>query len=322
VDEESTEPCIIPPQARYRGPENQLYRVEIHAGSAQAGGATFKWSRDNGSIVFPIEALKGSTVTVEHLGRDDRQGLTPGDWVEIVDDMTELAGEPGPLLKVLSVNAQLRQVILDVPEGVELPVYERESDLHPLLRRWDQKATRVLELADGAVRVIENEWMDLEDGVQVLFQRADLTDYRPGDYWLIPARVATGDVDWPREEDDNGESVPRALPPRGVQHFYAPLALISLDADGVVTVEWDCRCTFGPICSPAQAREGTGDDSPVENIDGVGEQFAERLRTAGITLAREVASMDRVRLAKILETTEARAATIIESAKKLSTGRG
>jgi hypothetical protein len=91
VDEESTEPCIIPPQARYRGPENQLYRVEIHAGSTEAGGATFKWSRDNGSIVFPIETLKGSTVTVEHLGRDDRQGLTPGDWVEIVDDK-QLAG--------------------------------------------------------------------------------------------------------------------------------------------------------------------------------------------------------------------------------------
>jgi hypothetical protein len=36
----------------YRGTENRLYRVEIHHPGAAADGATFKWSRDNGSVVF------------------------------------------------------------------------------------------------------------------------------------------------------------------------------------------------------------------------------------------------------------------------------
>src|SRR5262249_48092697 len=48
-------PCQVPPEAKYRGPENQLYRIEIHSGGlawkpdAKADdnglrGATFTWS--------------------------------------------------------------------------------------------------------------------------------------------------------------------------------------------------------------------------------------------------------------------------------------
>ena len=45
------DPCIIPPSNRYRGAENQLYRVEVHRGGPVAkagtpGGPTFKWSRE------------------------------------------------------------------------------------------------------------------------------------------------------------------------------------------------------------------------------------------------------------------------------------
>lgn len=45
--EDSKDPCLTAPEAKYRGQENQLYRVEIHQGGS-AGEATFKWSRDNG----------------------------------------------------------------------------------------------------------------------------------------------------------------------------------------------------------------------------------------------------------------------------------
>ena len=76
--------CVIDPAARYRGAENQLYRVEIHRGGrarpagATAGGATFKWSRGNGSVVFPVLDLAEDTGTNETtaelatLGRDRR----------------------------------------------------------------------------------------------------------------------------------------------------------------------------------------------------------------------------------------------------------
>jgi hypothetical protein len=78
-DQEQVEPCLVEPEARYRGPENQLYRVEVHDGSFDSLGVatqpTFKWSRENGSVVFPIKGIKsdeGDTVTLEleNLGRD------------------------------------------------------------------------------------------------------------------------------------------------------------------------------------------------------------------------------------------------------------
>src|SRR5258707_5727923 len=87
------DPCTIAPDASYRGPENQLYRVEIHTGNLGAPTAvpTFKWSRENGSVVFPIESGGGTnSVVLETLGRDERFGLREGDWVEIQDDVSVL----------------------------------------------------------------------------------------------------------------------------------------------------------------------------------------------------------------------------------------
>jgi len=53
----------------------------------------------------------------------------------------------------------------------------------PRLRRWD------------GVDDAETIWTLLEDGIEVQFEAGT---YLPGDYWLIPARSATGDVDWPK----------------------------------------------------------------------------------------------------------------------------
>ena len=69
---------------------------------------TFKWSRENGSVVFPVRSIEsaGSTtgVTLEHLGRDMRFGLQEGDWVEVVDDKYVLHGRSEPLLMVSSID--------------------------------------------------------------------------------------------------------------------------------------------------------------------------------------------------------------------------
>jgi hypothetical protein len=100
------DPCNIPPDARYRGAENQLYRVEIHLGgtAADAPKATFKWSRENGSVIFPIRQIAGAKVTLEALGRDARLGLQAGDWVEIVDDDYTLQNQARPLLQVDAID--------------------------------------------------------------------------------------------------------------------------------------------------------------------------------------------------------------------------
>ena len=54
--------------------------------------------------------------------------------------------------------------------------------------------------------------------MQIRFEPGD-TYLQRGDYWLIPARIATGAVLWPT--DDSNE--PAALPPKEIKHSYAPL---------------------------------------------------------------------------------------------------
>jgi hypothetical protein len=247
----STDPCVIPPDARYRGPENQLYRVEVHspgpvrgAGSS-TGGATFKWSRENACVVFPIVNLAGTKVTLENLGRDDRFGLAEGDWVEIEDDDYVLQNRPAqsppaPLLRVQSIDRSAMQVTLS---GTPAAGVGTDPTKHPLLRRWDQKegdpAEGGLQLNsdDDAALIVEDSddtWLDLENGIQIQFQKPGSmgpNQYRSGDYWLIPARTATGDVQWPTssKKDAKGilQTVRIALPPAGVTHHYAPLATIT-----------------------------------------------------------------------------------------------
>ncbi|MBI3431951.1 MAG: hypothetical protein HY018_07070 [Hydrogenophilales bacterium] len=264
LDKPPTELCVIAPDSRYRGAENQLYRVEVHEGGVAATGtpgATFKWSRDNGSVIFPIVSLSGTTVVVESLGRDDCLSLKPGDWVEVSDDGIALGEQAGPLAQVDTVDRDELTVTLKLPAGVtSLPAYAATDALgkHPLLRRWDHAGD--LAAYGGALPITEAQtpdqgWIALEDGVQIWF--AQNGQYKAGDYWLIPARVATGDVEWPPELDSNGvpridadgNPIPAEQPPHGPQHYYAPLFLVPGGQDQ----GQDCRCAIRPNlqCPPA-----------------------------------------------------------------------
>src|SRR5215217_64963 len=96
----SDDPCELPPGAGYTRLENQLYRVEVHNPGA-LGTATFKWSRDNGTVVTAIEKISGSSVFVHDLGPDDVLGFANGQWVELSDDAHELNGLPGQLARII-----------------------------------------------------------------------------------------------------------------------------------------------------------------------------------------------------------------------------
>jgi Family of unknown function (DUF6519) len=236
----STDPCVISPQASYRGPENQLYRVEIHNPGA-AGTATFKWSRENGSVVFPILSFSvttgnapTTTVMLESLGRDDRFGLSEGDYVEIQNDDYVLQNlYTGTLLQVQSIATSPLRVTL---QGAPPPYLKPDPSKHPLLRRWDQTqgdpAEGGTQLApDNAIYIVEptdNSWITLEDGIQIQFQAPSTgsaaNSYRTSDYWLIPARTATGNIEWPQTPaTSTTPAAPIAKPPDGVTHHYALL---------------------------------------------------------------------------------------------------
>jgi hypothetical protein len=118
------------------------------------------------------------------------------------------------------------------------------------LRRWDQKSGDSkrggLTLRDGAALIVEGTaesgWVTLEDGVQIQFQKTDPpSHFATGDYWLIPARTATGDVIWPQRNDR-----PAAVRPRGPEHHFAPLALVEFDREGQLKTVGDCRSKIKP----------------------------------------------------------------------------
>ena len=244
--EEPADQCNIPPDSPYRGRENQLYRVEIHEPSSTNGSAepTFIWSRNNGSDVFPITTLQGDTAIVEHLGRDLTKSLEPDNWVEIVDDHFVKQGRPGPLLQVDRIDKAESAVTFRSKANPNYGEDEAKRK-HALLRRWDS-AEEINVTFPAKPDDSNSGWIPLEDGIEVRFEEGN---FQTGDYWLIPARTATGKIQWPQAESNSANQGPAAVPPHGIKHHYAPLGHIHLDGDGkVIESELeDYRRTFEPL---------------------------------------------------------------------------
>ena len=243
-EEDSKDPCLTAPDAKYRGQENQLYRVEIHH-EGILGEATFKWSRDNGAVVSQVE-LSGTELIAEK-----PRGFAAEIWVELSNDGQELRGEPGTLVKLLKVEGDRFTLESSISPLSAIP----PGEVWPTkARRWDQrKSDSLVPKDDGAVALKEDEWLELENGIQIQFiGKKQGHRYRTGDYWLIPARVATGKIEWPVKLDSAGEPeldnesnvIPIPQPPVGIRHHYAPLAILKTDG----TAD-DCRCEIPPLNS-------------------------------------------------------------------------
>ncbi len=269
-------PCILPPETGYRRLENQLYRVEIHEAGGY-GAASFKWSRENGSVVAGVLGVPGAnpqpgTVTgpsflVTTTGRDDSLGFKVGDWVELIDDRAELLAGRGELLQVQFVDSAN---LVITTTAAALPQNAADLTLHPKLRRWDETGTG---LGDG-IAIPDGQPIALEEGIQVAFSGGT---FSIGDYWLIPARTRTsvtdGQIEWPSDPTTGN---PVSLPPRGIMHHYAKLALVGFDGTQFQLIGGelpDCRPSFPPLTglqpgndlSPCTlvVRPGAGWEQPV-----------------------------------------------------------
>lgn len=232
--------CVVSPQSRYRGLENQLYRIEIHRGGAagDADAPTFVWSRENGSVAFALQRYDGQSAELADAWRDARFDLAVGDIVELSDDGIALGGRAGPLRRIAKVDPDTSALTFDGPASTTLLDMTR----HPLLRRWDHgrrsRGTAATTATDGrptlaadlALTIVEGRWLAIENGLSVRFDATPpdgAARYRSGDYWLIPARTALGDILW-----RGGFQ-----PPHGVEHHYAPIGLLDVAAGGQVTVD-------------------------------------------------------------------------------------
>ena len=244
----NTNPCLVPPAAGFQGLQNQLYRIEVFQPGPQSG-ATFVWSRDNGMVETSIVSVNASTptqVTVTSLGTDDLHSFAINDWVEIVDRDDELDGTPRFLAQIVApapdpVSLQIT-LSLPVPQaflnGINNP--PNPTTNYYRLKRWDMSGSSVTSTGIPIQSGV-NTWLQIENGVQVQF-----TDgyYAPGAWWLIPARTATADIEWPPFQVPNTQPIPQ--PPFGTTRHFCRIGSISSSPEGGV-IFGDCRNLFPPL---------------------------------------------------------------------------
>ncbi|MGH9606627.1 MAG: DUF6519 domain-containing protein [Terracidiphilus sp.] len=243
--------CEPIPAAGYRGLENQLYRVEIHT-AGDLSSATFKWSRENGSVVAQVTQAGASSATigVASLGPDANLGFQAGEWVELSDDTNQFGptpNQPGILYQIYSVNQSALQVTMTTP------VVGLDTTKNARMRRWDQSGAS----ATSSGIPVSSTPIPLENGIEVDFRKGQ---FQSGDYWLIPARTASGQIDWP-PCGGNGKHFQRSS---YMQIDQAPLACVGLPSynqyfnqdeggaanEGRFQVS-DCRLLFPPLTAIA-----------------------------------------------------------------------
>jgi Family of unknown function (DUF6519)/Right handed beta helix region len=281
--------CTLPPLAGYQGVENQLYRVEVHVGGP-AGAATFKWSRENGSVVTGIRAnpqsgTLGQTFNVQSIGADQTLGFADNQWVELTDDSYERSGKVGILALIQHADPAKQQITL-----TKAPAGPIDLARNPKVRRWDQTDPT----QTSGVPTAASAWIPLENGIQVRFGSGT---FQPGDYWIIPARTAineeTGILDYPLGPQ----------PAQYAQRDYSLLAVVPFSG-GNFGVANPCRPTFPPLtaltgttCCCCSLSVGDGGDYPtlnkaiaqIANMGGKGEicilpgTYAENIKLGSLT---------------------------------------
>ncbi|WP_441287813.1 DUF6519 domain-containing protein [Sorangium sp. KYC3313] len=237
-------PCVVSEAAAFRGLENQLYRIEIHAGNIAADGSliaqtpTFKWSRDNGAIVASAVALTSLSpvvLQVDRLGPGGAAGFDIGCSVEIRNEAAVLRGEPGILARVDDVRSDALQLTL-LGGATVAALQAVLGGSRVVVRRWDGAEAVAISGSFGAI----------EDGLQVRFDTG--ARYRTGDTWLIPARTAvlpgTGQqLDWPFTAPDFA-----VVKSKGPARHRVGLALLDRSG-GTWSFRGDCRKLFPPLTS-------------------------------------------------------------------------
>src|SRR5574341_1721032 len=248
------EPCDVAPGGGYKGLENHLYRVEIHDGD-DPGPATFKWSRDNGSVAVAIEEFvdnEPKQVQVARRGWDEVLALRKNDWVEVLDDDTELAGVPGTLTQIKDIKVAER--ILELEQDVT----KYDTNGHPRVRRWDP--------AEAAIKTTPGKVL-LEDGIRVDFISGGL---KTGDFWTFAARVGSGST--PGTLIDP----PIDAPPMGIQHHYCNLAFVtwSEEGEGFKAKLTECRVEFPPLTELPEGQTPEITAECCQRRVGIGGDFA------------------------------------------------
>lgn len=219
------DPCALPVAGGYTGRDNRLYRLEVHRGGPLSS-LVVKWSRDNGSELFPVASISSTQM---HVPIDS--GLADGDLIELLSETIEL-GDAG-LATLDAANRRFTAAPRMVGDLVRL----REENAGPgatdrvfsFRNRTDEALgvtiTPGVYGTPGPVTLKARRWhgtvepgtapapftTELEDGLRVTLDGAA---FEPDDYWQYEARV--------RRDNANG---PWKATPHGPERLFTPLGL-------------------------------------------------------------------------------------------------
>ena len=223
--------CPLETSGGYTGFEHYLYRIEI--AQPKANQARFKWSQFNGGLV----------------GRGKFDSVAKTCTIDANNQAINFSGLTSFYLEALSRNklgcweltyaatATLTQddVLGLTDDWGTFP----SAGVSTFFRLWNGIAL-VTDFPPGLV-----DPKELKDGLRLVFEApaADLSNYRPGDYWTFPVRAAGVPLDtstWPNNS-----------PPEGIIFHRVPLAEIDWQADQTASyadgeIE-DCRHVFQPL---------------------------------------------------------------------------
>ena len=251
--------ATLPPTGGYRGLENQTYRVEIHDGGAP-GTATFKWSRENGSVANRSSRWSSR----RRCGSPRSAGTTccastTGDWVEIIDDNAELDQTAGR--DAQGHRRRRRRPIITFAGALPADLQPADADdaaaRHLRVRRWDQSGV-VKSAAGRPARRPRRPGRDRADhraGDRGHAGRARARHRRLVLAWRRPtarsAPATTGSS--PRAPPTPRSRSSIAAPPLGIHHHYARLGVVTFPDPGPTAA--GCGRRFAPAtASPATAR--------------------------------------------------------------------
>lgn len=221
----ASDPCETPNIGGYQGLENQLYRIEVHNGTADAGGLSIKWSRENGSLLSQIGTVDSVQKLVQVLqpGHDSKTGFQSAMFVEALSQQDLHDATSGALATVVTSTDEQE---VEVTNWADLGGKAVQGNF---LRGWHGYITAV---AMGTAIPIDDKGLTITFGAGTLVK---------GDYWIVPARAISGNVIWPM----NG-AVAKQLPPFGTKVSSAVLGLYSLSASKWTMLS-DCRNIFYPL---------------------------------------------------------------------------
>ena len=219
---------MIQPAGGYSGSRtaSTASRSTRRARSPAPSAATFKWSRDNASLVASVLGIKqsgtdASVITVDSTGRDTWTRFEKPQQIELLDDDVEFAmRDSGRRRQARAGSPNVNHATGEIIVDQNFSPSRSSPAAHPRIRRWDtdegRRPGRVAGRERGRPSCSRTGSASRSgDGKPA----HDGDTLHAGDYWVFAARTADGSI----ETVDNE-------PPRGILHHFAPLAIVTSGA--------------------------------------------------------------------------------------------